>query len=615
MASPTAKSLSSTPTRNYENLSQLCKEMKSWIFHLPHTPQIDTSLESPRSDSLTAEIAADGSNREPPGQDGASAAGTDTSKPEAKDAAQRTTSHSDVHSKIEDKSAEDMPAPGKTGDDLASTNIREMSTSQLSVILEAGEHSPKSTAAPLSAVESSSSGPFKDPMSRPLGIIQAAIPCPIGLETKACLEDKGWSISSDCSSDHADMNIMFGPSFPQTFPNRSDSGSGDCVIREGINNDSEGDAVLYPHDPVKSWLVQHLTSPSLVVSLDKIGDLVNSRCDIDPQKGTFLPPVLQPETLRCAMEGPCENYHDVLWRQNNMTTELHVMRELRSRENMATSLRMALGHETDRFDSPGESGQPWPKANCIVRPATQLDIPTIAKIFNDNNRRAMKSQDNESLFMRAEDVARIWDKCRADSRPFIVVTPAEEDFLDRSKWPHHSQAIYEEFVRFMAKNIKPVPSLVGFAFIESSRLGMNDCACPGASYSGHLTLIVDPEYRRKLYGSALLDRILISISPLHTSVVDHDWSRDQDDSDGIYEFPANRNVRQYTLLHVEVLESHDGDEPSDTRDQFLKKFGFEEVGRLTNVLATEDDQRHVHWQDLVTWARNITPTSNVISGW
>ncbi|KAG5942921.1 hypothetical protein E4U53_007135 [Claviceps sorghi] len=608
MAATAAKSPSSTPARNHENLSQLCKEMKAWIFHLPHTPHIDMSLQSPCSDSMAAGTAADESNRVSPGQDGAGARGLDSPRPEAKDAAERTASHSEVHNEIEDKSAADMPAPGKIGDDLASNNVQEMNTSQLPVVLEAGEHSPKSISAPLAAIESSSPGLFEGPTSRPRSTIAGARNSIIGLKIDACLGVEGWSISSNYLSDHVDKKIMFGPNFPQIFPNRSDSGSADCVIREGIYNDSEGDAMLHPDDPVKSWLVKHLSSPSLLVPVDKIGDLVNSRCDIDPQNGTFLPPVLQPETLRCAIKGPCEGYHDVLWRQNNMTTELHVMKELRSRENMAASLRMALDNKTHQFDSSGESGQAWPKANCIVRPATQLDIPAIAEILEK------ESQDNKRILLHAEDVARIWKKCRTDNRPFIVVTPAKEDVLDRSKWPNHSEAIYEDFARFMAKNKRPVLSVVGFAFIAGSRLGMNDCACPGA-YSGHLNLIVHPDHRRRLYGSALLDRILISISPLHTSVVDHDWSCDKDEFDGIYEFPANRNVRQYTLLHVEVLDSHDRDETSDARNQFLKKFGFEEVGRLKNVLVTEDDQQHMHWQDLVTWARDITPTSNVIDGW
>ncbi|KAG6012791.1 hypothetical protein E4U43_007649 [Claviceps pusilla] len=614
MASSTPKSLSGTPLRNHENLTKICREMKSWIFHSPHALDIDISPDSPCSISTVAGNAADESCGESPDQNSANAGGPCSPQPEAKDVTNSSSNQSELHEGPENTFTKDSPAPGKADVVLASTTISETNASQMSVILEAAEHNPKSISAPLSAAKSSSSGPLEDLMSKPLGVIQAAIPCPIGLETKACLGDKDWSISSNCSSDHAYKKIIFGPGFSQTSRNRSDSGNADCVTRQGICDDWGEDVVSHSHDPVNSWLVKHLTSPCLLVPPDGISDPVNSRCDIDPEKGEFLPPVLQPETLRCTMEGPCEDYHDILWRQNNMTAELYVMKELRSRENIATTLRMALDHEANRPELSSESGQAWPKANCIVRPATQLDLPAIVEIINEHHKRAMKPQGDKRPVMHVEDMARVWDKCRADNRPFIVVAPVQEDFLDRSKWPNHSEAVYEEFTRFMAKKPRSALTVVGFAFIENSQLGLNDCACSRASYSGRLNLMVHSDHRRRLYGSALLDRILISISPLHASVVDHDWNRNMNEFDGIYEFPASRNVRQYTILHVEVLEPHDTVETPEPSTHFLKKFGFEPVGRLENVLVTEVDQR-MHWQDLVTWARGITPTSNVIGGW
>ncbi|KAG5980907.1 hypothetical protein E4U55_003510 [Claviceps digitariae] len=617
MTSATAKSLSSTPLRNHENLSRLCKEMKSWILYSPQTPTIDIASESPWSTSTATEIAAEEGSGQSPDQNGASAREPERPIPEAEDRVNSRTSHSKLLEGPENKSTEEPPAPAKGKVDivLASTTVPETNDPQLPAVLEAAEHSSKSISAPASDIKSSSSEPPESPTPKPLGVIQAVIPCPSGLETKVCLGDEDWSISSNCPSVDTDKESMFGPTFPQVFPNRMDSDNADCVTLEGIYHDLEGDSVLHFHDPVTSWRVKYLTSPSVVVPLDKVSNLFNSRCDIDPDTGEFLPPVLHPDTLRAVTEGSCEDYRDILWRQNNMTTELYVMKELRSRENIATSLRMALDHEANRFDLSSESGQAWPKANCTVRPATQADFPAIVEIVNEYHKREGKSRDSKSQSMHAEDVARIWDECQVDNRPFIVVTPAQEDFLDRTKWPTHSETVYEEFARFMANRPKSTLSVVGFAFIQQSKLGLNACACPEDSYSGHLNLVIHPEHRHRLYGSALLDRILISISPLHTSVVEHGWNRNKNESDGIYEFPASRNLRQYTLLHVDTLEPHDKDVTSESRTHFLKKFSFEEVGRLENVSVTKDDQGLMQWQDLVIWARAITPTSNVISGW
>ncbi|KAG6003271.1 hypothetical protein E4U21_002229 [Claviceps maximensis] len=615
MASPTARSSPSTPLGNQEKFSKICKDMKSWISQPPHARRIDTSSHIRRSSSSTAEIAVEESSHESSTQNDASTGGSDIPRRKDKDTVNVETGPLEHHEEPENKPTREMPAPGRVQIVSASTIVPERNASSLSVILEAAEHSPESISDPISAVKSSSSRPLEGHMSRPLGVIQATVPSPISLQTKASLRGKSWSISSNCDSDNTDKIITFGPTFPQAFPNRSDSGNADCATREVIYDNLGDDVVLHHQDTVKSWLVKHFTSPSILIPLHKLSDLVSSRCDIDPETGTFLAPILQPETLRCAKEGPCEGYHDILWRQSNMTSELYIMKELRSRENIATRLQMAVNHEANCFDLTSESGRNWPKANCTVRPANQLDFPAIAKIVNEHSKRAIKSQEIQSPLMHAEDVARVWDECRVNNRPFIVVTPNEEDFLDRSKWPNQSETIYQEFARFMAKHPRPIKSLVGFAFIGNPELGLDNLACPGTFYSGRLNLIVHPDHRGKLYGSALLDRILISISPLHTSVVDHDWSRNKNEPDGIYEFPASHNLRQYTLLHVEVLESRDKAEPSESRIHFLKKFGFEEVGRLKNVLVTGDDPGHMHWSDLVTWARGITPTSNVIGGW
>lgn len=463
-----------------------------------------------------------------------------------------------------------------------------------------------------SEIERSARDTLDGPLLAPLHVIRAAMPSPPGLETKTGLDNDGWSISSICPSEHADQNVKFNPD----VPNQADPVNQDAATREDFHENCEGHTSKRDDDPVEAWLIKYLTSPSLLIPHDDLKDPVNSRCDINPDEGKFLPAIIQPETVQCTVQGPCRDFNDIVWRQINMTAELHIKKEIRSRENIAKTLQMALNNETPGIWRPDscrsiESETDWPDAKCMVRPAIQSDYPAIAEIINEENRYMLRSEIDESFEMTAEGVAHIWDECCADSRPFIVVTPAEEDFLDRSKWPKHSGKVYDKFAQYIAEQPRPNLPVVGFAFVTNSRLSLDGRPCPLARYSGRLTLIVHPAHRNKLYGSALLDRILLSISSFHKSIVDHEWKLNKNKLQGVYEFPASRNVRQYTHLHVEVIESHDKERTDEPKTHFLRKFDFEEVSRFRDGLVAEDDQRHMHWQDLVTWTRAITPTEKI----
>lgn len=576
MASPMAKVSSATPLKNHESLSKICEQMKLWINGSPPTKKsiICSGSSSPSAESTAAVIEVGGNI------------------PKSLDRSDASAQQPDGHEPDDQKNRNDES---------------DLSGSQPDGSIQEGIHGS------ISEIERSAKDTLDGPLPVPLHVIRAAMPSPPGLESKTGLGDEGWSISSICPSEHADQNVKFNPD----VPNQVDSANQDAATREDFHENCEGHTSKRGHQPVEAWLIKYLTSPSLLIPHGDLEDPINIRCDIDPDEGKFLPTIIQPETVQGTRQGPCRDYNDIIWRQINMTAELHIKKELRSRENMAKTLEMALTNETLGIRPPGswpsiESEIDWPAAKCMVRPAIQSDYPAIAKIINEENRYSLGSEIDESFEITAEGVAHIWDECCADSRPFIVVTPAEEDFLDRSKWPKHSEKVYDEFARYMAEQPRPNLPVVGFAFVTNSRLSLDGRPCPLARYSGRLTLIVHPAHRNKLYGSALLDRILISISSFHTSVVDHEWKLNKEKFQGIYEFPASRNVRQYTHLHVEVIEPHDKERTDEPKTHFLRKFDFEEVGRFTDGLVAEDDQRQMHWQDLVTWTRIITPTTKIV---
>ncbi|KAG5971638.1 hypothetical protein E4U58_007342 [Claviceps cyperi] len=605
MASPTTKRL---PVRNPENFSKVCKEMKSWIQHVSHAPETTTSSESLLLKSTAAGCEPAKGSSESLEQEVANAGRPVSLTEEAGKEESRKTCLPELHGEPETEPTERPPASEKVCLEPASTASSK--TSQLSATVDISKYSPNSVSITLSAVKGLLPRPSEQAKYTPLGLIGAAALDPVGRETRACLGNK--ICSDDCPS-HCDNGSS--TAFPN-FSDRSVTGISDCVSDEVACENWQRVGKVPHDDPVKSWFAKYMTSPSLLVSNDEISNAVNSCCDINPETGHFLTPACQPKTLRCVTMGPCEGHQDILWRQMNMTSELYIMKERRSRENMANSIQMALDHGTGYLHSLSESDQALARADCTVRPATQMDFAVVAEVVNANkasgeaNDCAMRPQDDKSFAMRSEDVARIWEACRAEKRPFIVVEPAEEDLLDRSKWPNHSEIVYEEFVRFMAEHPRPSLGVVGFAFVTGSQPSLSDRVRPEACFSGRLTLMVHPDHRHKLYGSALLDRIMKTIMPLYNSVVNYEWNCDEMELDGIHKFPATCNVRQYTRLHVELTEANDGDD-TPGRTHFLKKFVFEEVGRLKDVVATEDDQRNMHWRDLVTWARAITPVSKI----
>ncbi|KAG6085954.1 hypothetical protein E4U33_000466 [Claviceps sp. LM78 group G4] len=607
MASPITRRL---PVRNQETFSKVCKEMKSWIQHVSPAPEITTPLESLRPKPTSAGYGPEEGSSESLEQKVVNAGRPASLTEEAVKAGNRKTCLPDLHGGQKAEPTERSPAPEKARIEPASSASSE--TSQPSATVNISKYSPNSLSITLSAVKDSPPKLSEKVKPTPLGRIPEAVLNPVGTETRAFQRDKDSSV--DCPS-HCDCGNGSSTAFP-SFSDRSVAGISNCVSDEAAYESLQRDAKV-PHDePVKSWSAKYMTSPSLLVSSDELSDAANSRCDIDTDKGCFLTPACQPETLRCVTMGPCEGHQDILWRQMNMTSELYIMKEIRSREMMVNNIQMALDLRTDYLHSPSKSDQALARANCTVRPATQMDFAVIAEVINENkasgeaNDCAMRPKDDKSFAMRSEDVARIWEACRADKRPFIVVEPAEEDLLDRSKWPNHSDVVYEEFARFVAEHPRPSIGVVGFAFVTGSHPDLSDRVHPEACFSGRLTLMVHPAHRHKLYGSALLDRIMTTIMPLYNSVVDHEWNCDEMKLNGIYEFPATRNGRQYTRLHVELTEANDGDD-TPGRTHFLKKFGFEEVGRLKEVVATDDGHGNMHWRDLVTWARVITPGSKL----
>lgn len=281
-----------------------------------------------------------------------------------------------------------------------------------------------------------------------------------------------------------------------------------------------------------------------------------------------------------------------------MTSGMQISRELKARARLAQRLK-------DRFlvqeeiENSQESEPGFPRAECSIRPTTDDDIAGIAEIMNLERKDACNGAGKSASLIRDWDMVKIFNKCKKEKRPFIVATGGEDDLLDRSKWPAQADLAYQEYVKFRSKDgPKPKATIIGFAFALPRQTAMFEAQDNRTDHSCYATLFVHPSHRQKKIGSALLDRLLMSLSPVHCSLIDFDWKCDEPAE--IYEQRALDNAQQYSRVFVEYVDAHDEEKRLLSRKILLEKFGFSQVGHLT-CLKSEVHEGKRAWLDLFTW--------------
>ncbi|KAF7552819.1 hypothetical protein G7046_g7281 [Stylonectria norvegica] len=328
------------------------------------------------------------------------------------------------------------------------------------------------------------------------------------------------------------------------------------------------------------------------------------QCGIDDQTGEWLPPIDYPaETLKHQDPGPCRDEKDIGWRQNNMTTALQIVREMKARQRLADRCRAKVVLRP----TPVVEEVARPTARCSIRPATPDDFDAIARIINLEIQDERRPRVLESQAVQARDIRLIYEDCRQNSRPFVVAMSAEDGLLDRAKWPKDADEEYQEFVAYrMAK--RPKATVLGFAFVTDSRQGFLGSPCPGSRFSGQIRLMVHPNHRKKLHGTALMDRILRSISIYHQSVVDYKW--DCAEPAGIYEELATKNRRSYTRVYLETIFAGGSDPDLPWMTSLMEKFEFKKAACFEQAVRS-DCGGDSEWLDLVVWELEARPVNEI----
>ncbi|POR37306.1 Uncharacterized protein TPAR_02491 [Tolypocladium paradoxum] len=359
------------------------------------------------------------------------------------------------------------------------------------------------------------------------------------------------------------------------------------------------------------WIMNTAEPPS-TVSLPKDRSLPAFRqCDIDSRTGRLLPPTSYPETIQSHVQGMCRDHRDIGWRHANMTSELQIVRELNSRQRLGEHIRVSL-HQNQLVKAPAEApdfeDDSFPNAECALRPALPADFERIAEIINLERQKEDCPQVLESKAVSVADIEGIFHYCKTNLRPFIVATPAEEDMLDRSKWPKNSERAYQEYVKFKKAQPSCPPVVVGLAFVGEPRMGFLDAPCPGSRYSGQVRIIVHPEHRQQSYGTALLDRTLLCLSSYHNNLIAYEWQCPAPAH--IYESPVGYNDRQYARVYVEMYCEGKNTADFKWRAEMLGKFNFDEIAHVRQAVKTDRDGKS-KWLDLVLWEFEANPTSAI----
>ncbi|KAF5657569.1 acyl n-acyltransferase [Fusarium heterosporum] len=333
------------------------------------------------------------------------------------------------------------------------------------------------------------------------------------------------------------------------------------------------------------------------------GDPGTDDCDINTVTGKLIPPVRYIKLQRDSKE----QAH--IRRRMDLTSGGHIARELARRQTLKEEIQRRE-QEAQYINQAIIQEETWPNAGCTLRPVATKDFQVIAEIINLE----MKQGQDSQIFISSNKVdpahiATLYNACLAKHRPFVVAVPSPGQIPNRAGWSKAEEDEYQEFLKFKeARNASQSPNILGFAFIADSRQGFLGGACPGSRFTGQIKLVVHPSHRRKLIGTALLDRILMCASIYHRSLIDYTW--DCSEARRTYEYVSAHNQQKYNKLYLETFLIGGEDPRMAGISRLLEKFDFERVAHFKD--AVKHGNQPGIWKDLIVWELETRLTSEIV---
>ncbi|SPJ74367.1 uncharacterized protein FTOL_04098 [Fusarium torulosum] len=485
--------------------------------------------------------------------------------------------------------------------DIVKDRLRESSQQQPTEIVQSvSQHASVKAGSGTADYEQSSVGTWNSPRERELSsastdVQGAPLPAPLHIIqaigstsvihrqpsfSNASLALSGCPVSSDKQDfQQVDEENTQGPDEDMT---EEDADTNSLEIATAVVEHWETDKENYP-----------------VVNLAQARDPSTDDCDIDTSTGKFVPPIRYIKLQRDGKEE--HNRHRM-----DCTSEDAIRREIARRQLLKEEIQRM--EQEAQYANQKIEEDTWPNAECTLRPVASGDFQGIADIMNLEMKQGKYSQ----LFIPSvgpAHIASLYNTCQAKHRPFIVAVPSPKQIINRTGWSKAEEEEYQEFLKFkQARNASQDHDILGFAFVGDSRQGFLGGTCPGSRFNGQIKLVVHPSHRRKLIGSALLDRVLLCVAIYHRSLVDYTW--DCSDARKTYEYVSAHNKQKYNKLYIEIFFTGKEDPRIKGISRFLEKFDFERVAYFKD--AVKHGSQPGVWKDMVVWELEARMTSEII---
>ncbi|KAF5534299.1 acyl n-acyltransferase [Fusarium mexicanum] len=418
------------------------------------------------------------------------------------------------------------------------------------------------------------------PLPAPLHIIQAVTP-----STALVLRQRSLSTAS--------MALSAGP-----LPSDETAALNSPEPHDHENDEDMALVQVHPNlsTAVEKWETQQESYPFVNLTANRHPRVDD--CDIDPATGKLIPP---PRYIKIQKDTQAKHN----WRRAVTNSEGYIARELDLRKSKKEEIERKK--EEQKYADITQEEDKWPDVDCTLRPVQPEDFQRIANIVNNE----MQREDSQVYLPKVDSaqIAELYNACTLKRRPFIVAIESSCEIVDRSGWSKGDEKRYQKLIGYMKSHgVSESPTILGFAFVDDSRHDFLGHACQGARFSGKIKLIVDPEHRQMLVGSALLDRIMLSTSIYHRSLVDYTW-KCSEPRKTYEEIPAH-NERKYSKLYLETLFNGEDDSRIEWMTRLLEKYDFAKVGNFKE--AVKHGRNPGVWKDLVVWEHEVRPASEIV---
>ncbi|EKJ78145.1 hypothetical protein NXS19_011571 [Fusarium pseudograminearum] len=508
-----------------------------------------------------------------------------------------------------------QPAPAKTTDKLPHqrTNLELVRVPQKQVPTEAAPPSHHSQALPVAGerlsqqlsvsmgsqesleLENSSKGTWNSPRemarsSASTDVQGAPLPAPLHI-IEALRSVSGMNRRPSFST--ASLVLSGFPVSPDEKENQPPNAEGTWGPSETLQDrDDKIDphARIFSAAAINTWR-SNMEDYPIVPLITKNRDPRTDECDINTETGGLIEPV---RYIKLQMDGQAK--YD--WRRTQLTSQERIMREIARRDVIKKEIEQR--EQEERYANPTFKEEKVPDAACTIRPVETKDFQAIADIINLERQQGQSSQ----VYLPKIDhshIATLYNACRQKRRPFILAIPSPGRIPDRTNWSKAEEDEYQEFLKFKKSREASQPTVLGFAVITDAQQGFLDSAFRGSRFSGNIKVIVHPQHRKKLIGTALLDKVLSCVNIYHRSEIEYNW--DCAETQQTYEYVSAHNLRKYNKVYAEFFSTGKNDPEVEIIRHLLKKFDFEWAAHFKN--AAKHGKEAGVWKDLNVWELEV----------